>query len=198
MEKIKIKEAIVVEGKYDKIKLSRLFDTLIIPTDGFLIYKDRKNLGLIRQAALKNGVIVLTDSDSAGNRIRGYLQQCLGEGVAVKNAYIPEIKGKERRKDSPSKEGLLGVEGVPDDVIVDAVLKIATEPKQKGDLKKSDLYALGIVGAKDSHILRAKILRKLNLPSKLTSNRLLEFVNNVLTAEEFVKIVDEIKQNKDF
>ncbi len=198
MEKIKIKEAIVVEGKYDKIKLSRLFDTLIIPTDGFLIYKDRKNLELIRKAALTNGVIVLTDSDSAGMRIRGYLKQCLGSDVVVKNAYVPEIKGKERRKDTPSKEGFLGVEGVPDDVITDAVLNVATESQGKGSLKKSDLYALGIVGAKDGNILRTKILRKLNLPSKLTSNRLLEFVNNVLTAEEFVKIVDEIKQNNDF
>lgn len=198
MEKIKIKEAIIVEGKYDKIKLSRLFDTLIIPTDGFDIYKNRKNLGMIKQIAEKNGVIVLTDSDSAGMRIRSYLKQCLG-GITVKNAYIPEIQGKERRKDAPSKEGLLGVEGVSDDIIIDAVMKIASSGcNESRSLTKADFYELGLIGAKDSARLRAELSKRLKLPVKISANRLLEVVNAVCTYTQIAEIVDEIKQNHCF
>ena len=198
MEKISIKEAIIVEGKYDKIKLSGLFDTLIVPTDGFDIYRNKKNIAMIRQIAEKNGIIVLTDSDSAGMRIRGYLKQCLG-GLPVKNAYIPEIAGKEKRKAAPSKEGLLGVEGVSDDLIIEAVMKIASPVCDGGEkLTKADLYELGAVGFPYSTQLRAEICNRLKLPVKISANRLLEVVNTVCTPGEFIEIVDEIKQKRHF
>lgn len=198
MEKIALKEAIIVEGKYDKIKVSRLFDTLIIPTDGFDIYRNSKNVAMIRQIAEKRGIIVLTDSDSAGMRIRGYIKQCVGN-IPVKNAYIPEICGKEKRKTAPSKEGFLGVEGVDDSVIIDAVMKIASPvKKQGGDLKKADFYMLGVVGSPYSAKLRAHISNRLKLPVKISANRLLEVVNTVCTREEFFKTVDEIKQKYGF
>ena len=134
-EKIKIKEAIIVEGKYDKIKISRLFDTLIIATNGFDIYKNKSKLNLLKQVAEKNGVIILTDSDSAGFRIRNHIRNCLGD-IPVKNAYIPEIEGKEKRKDTPSKEGFLGVEGVDDEL---GVLPFVTI-NAVGYLMASDIF----------------------------------------------------------
>ncbi len=188
--KLKIKEAIVVEGKYDKIKLSRLFDTLIIPTNGFDIYKNKNKINLLKQAAEKNGLIILTDSDSAGFRIRNHIRQCLGE-VSVKNAYIPEIEGKEKRKETPSKEGLLGVEGISDELIIQAIMS-QTQQYQSSDEKKitkTDFFELGLTGGANSAELRAKLCKKLGLPVKISANQLISTLNILYTKDEFLEII---------
>lgn len=189
MKKLKIKEAIVVEGKYDQIKLSRLFDTLVIPTNGFDIYKNKNKLNMLKQLAEKNGIIILTDSDSAGFRIRNHLRNCLGD-VCVKNAYIPEIEGKEKRKDAPSKEGLLGVEGISDELIIQAVMS-QTQQVEKSDDKitKTDFFELGLTGGADSAEKRAKLCKKLGLPVKISANQLISALNNLYTKEEFYKVL---------
>lgn len=193
MHKLKINEAIVVEGKYDKIKLSRLFDTLIIPTNGFDIYKNKTKLNMLRQVAEKNGIIILTDSDSAGFRIRNHIRNCLGD-IPIKNAYIPEVEGKEKRKDSPSKEGFLGVEGIDDNVIIEAVMS-QTQQVEKSDDKitKTDFYELGLTGGADSAQKRAKLCKKLGLPVKISANQLISALNNLYTREDFIKMLADDK-----
>lgn len=190
-EKIKISEAIVVEGKYDQIKLSRLFDTLIITTNGFDIYKNKSKLNMLKLVAEKNGIIILTDSDSAGFRIRNHIRNCLGD-IPVKNAYIPEIEGKEKRKDAPSKEGFLGVEGIEEDIIVKAVMSQTQQVEQKGEkITKTDFYELGLTGGTDSGEKRAKLCKKLGLPVKISANQLICAINNLYTKEEFMKSITE-------
>lgn len=190
--KLKIKEAIIVEGKYDQIKLSRLFDTLIIPTNGFDIYKNKNKLNMLRQVAEKNGIIILTDSDSAGFRIRNHIRNCLGD-IPVKNAYIPEIEGKEKRKDAPSKEGFLGVEGIADDIIINAVMSQTQQVEDKGEkITKADFYELGLTGCADSFEKRAKLCKKLGLPVKISTNQLISVLNNLYTREELKNIVKRI------
>lgn len=185
MEKIKISEAIVVEGKYDKIKLSRLFDTLIITTNGFDIYKNKNKMNMLKQIAEKNGIIIITDSDSAGFRIRNYLRNCLGD-ISVKNAYIPEVEGKERRKDMPSKEGFLGVEGIDDRVIIDAIMSQTQQAEERGEkITKTDFFELGLTGCKDSAEKRAKLCKILGLPIKISANQLISILNNLYDREKF-------------
>lgn len=187
--KLKIKEAIIVEGKYDQIKLSRLFDTLIIPTNGFDIYKNKNKLNMLRQVAEKNGIIILTDSDSAGFRIRNHIRNCLGD-IPVKNAYIPEVEGKERRKDAPSKEGFLGVEGIADDIIINAVMSQTQQVEDKGEkITKADFYELGLTGGADSSEKRAKLCKKLGLPVKIPTNQLISALNNLYTKKEFINLI---------
>ncbi|MBQ7954101.1 MAG: DUF4093 domain-containing protein [Clostridia bacterium] len=188
MKKLKIKEAIVVEGKYDQIKLSSLFDTLIIPTNGFDIYKNKNKLNMLKQVAKKNGIIILTDSDSAGFRIRNHIRNCLGD-IPVKNVYIPEVKGKEKRKEAPSKEGLLGVEGINDDIIIKAIMSQTQQVEKSADkITKADFYALGLTGGTDSAEKRAELCKKLGLPVKISSNQLISVLNNLYTREEFYKL----------
>lgn len=192
MDKIRIKEAIVVEGKYDCIKLNSIFDTMIIPTNGFDIYKNKKNLELIKSVAKTKGIIILTDSDSAGMKIRNHLKNCLGE-ISVKNVYLPEIKGKERRKDAPGKEGLLGVEGIDSAIIADAVMKQAVVwTEKKESITKVDFFDLGLSGSAESSILRAKLCKKLNVPSKMSANKLLELVNVLYEKEEFQQLIKNL------
>lgn len=189
MKKIKIPEAIIVEGKYDQIKLSQLFDTLIIPTNGFDIYKNKNKLNMIKQVAEKNGIIILTDSDSAGFRIRNHLRNCLGN-LAVKNAYIPEIVGKEKRKESPSKEGLLGVEGISDEMIIQAVMSQTQQIEKTDDkITKTDFFELGLTGCADSSEKRAKLCKKLGLPVKISANQLISALNNLCTKQEFFELM---------
>lgn len=190
--KLKIKEAIIVEGKYDQIKLSRLFDTLIIPTNGFDIYKNKSKLNMLKQVAEKNGIIILTDSDSAGFRIRNHIRNCLGD-IPVKNAYIPEIEGKEKRKDAPSKEGFLGVEGMDDEIIIEAVMSQTQQINVLGEkITKADFYELGLTGCADSGEKRAKLCKKLGLPVKISTNQLISVLNNLYTREELENIVKRI------
>ena len=190
---LKIKEAIVVEGNYDKIKLSQLVDTTIIVTDGFMIFKNRDIMKMISALADKCGVIVFTDSDRAGFQIRNHIKNVLN-GKNIKHAYIPDIKGKEKRKDKPSKEGFLGVEGISDDIILEALKECVTQIENNNGEKisKSDLCSAGLSGGKDSHQRRTLLLRKINLPQRLSANAMLDVVNSLYTREEFFDICNNL------
>ncbi len=189
---IKIKEAIIVEGRYDKAALSTIFDTIIIETRGFAIFNDGERRDFIKRIARTRGIIILTDSDGAGFVIRKLLKGCV-KTEQIKNAYIPDIYGKERRKSTASKEGKLGVEGMSREVLTDAVLRAGAtvldgaeqSESQRRTLTKADMYSDGISGRGDSARLRELVLRELKLPSRLTSNALLEALNTFVTAEDY-------------
>lgn len=186
---IKIRQAVVVEGKYDKIKLSGIIDAPIIQTDGFGIFKDKELQKMIRTLAERQGIIVLTDSDSAGFKIRSFIGSTVDNGKII-NAYIPDIFGKERRKTEPSKEGKLGVEGVSEQVIMQAlanagVLCERTEEPER-PITKLDLYELGFTGGKNSSEKRAALLKYYDLPSRLTANSLVKVLNCITSYDEFV------------
>lgn len=192
-EKIKIKEAIIVEGKYDKIKLSSIFDTLIIETTGFSIRGDKEKQKLIRKCAKETGIIVFTDSDRAGFLIRNFLNGTV-PAENIKHAYIPQIEGKESRKDAPSKDGFLGVEGVDREIIVKAVLYAAPKITAGGGRKvtKADFYAFGLSGKENSEEKRNVLKKRLNLPKNLSSSALLQTVNQLMTFDEFEKEIKSI------
>lgn len=187
---IKIKEAIIVEGKYDKIKLSSIVEGLIIETRGFQIFKDKEKLSLIQKLAKQRGILVLTDSDSAGFMIRNYLSGAVPQ-ENIKQAYIPDLYGKEKRKEKPSKEGKLGVEGVSEEIILDAIRRAGVlvetdERKQEGrNITKIDLYEDGLSGREDSKEKRREFLKLLGLPEHLSVNCLLEVLNGMLSFEEY-------------
>lgn len=187
----RIKEAIVVEGRYDKIKLSQLFDTVIVETEGFGIYKNLKKAELIKKLALKNGIIILTDSDRAGFQIRNYVKNIAKNGI-VKHAYIPDIYGKEKRKSKPSKEGFLGVEGIDDSIIISAVEKCSVEISNNERLiTKADLFADGLSGNKLSKSLRQKLTKDLELPKRMSANMLLDVLNSIYTYSQYKSIVEK-------
>ena len=175
-----LNEIIVVEGKYDKIKLSRLFDTLIIATDGFRIYKDKQKAQLIKTAALKRGVIIITDSDTAGLRIRNRVRQLVGD-AKVKNVYLPQIAGKAK----PGAEGLLGVEGIPDEIILNAVAAQTSEAPKRDKITKAELFDMGLCGGENSSELRKKLCAVLGLPQNLSAGALLDTINVLYTKDEF-------------
>ncbi|MGN0547412.1 MAG: toprim domain-containing protein [Acutalibacteraceae bacterium] len=194
---IKIKQAIIVEGKYDKIKLSGIIDAPIIQTDGFGIFKDKELQCLIRNLAEKRGILVLTDSDSAGFKIRSFI----GSTVDPKNivhAYIPDIFGKESRKTEPSKEGKLGVEGVSEEIIMKALAnagvlcETAEEPERP--ITKLDLYELGFTGGQDSAKKRAALLKYYSFPARLSANALVKVLNSITTYDQFLEDVKEIEK----
>ena len=188
---LKIKEAIVVEGRYDKNTLSQVVDTLILETGGFHIFKDPEQMALLRKAGERRGLIVLTDSDGAGfvirNRIRGSIP-----AQYVKHAYIPDVYGKERRKRQRGKEGKLGVEGMPPQVLEEVLrragatfLEESAQPGQSGvPLTKADLMAAGLTGRPDSGERRLALLRKLNLPEHMSANALLQVLNGCYGRQE--------------
>ena len=195
---IKINEVIIVEGKSDKIKLERLVDTVIIETGGFRIFKDTEMRNMIRDLAEKRGIIILTDSDSAGFAIRNAIKGSV-DSKYIKNAYISEIKGKERRKRNPSKEGLLGVEGVSDEEILSALkraginLDETDETKEETDkITKIDLFEDGFTGGTNSSERRKHLEQKLNLPTHLSTNKLVEVLNILLTYEEYKSLVNSL------
>lgn len=203
---LKIKEAIIVEGNYDKIKLSSCVDALILTTDGFGVFKNREKLELIRTLAEQTGVILLTDADRAGFMIRNYVKQGIGKNK-LKHAYIPDIKGKEKRKDAPSKEGLLGVEGMDKELIIDALLKAgatvvgddaASTPLAKEGrlLTKLDLYQDGFAGGAESAQKRRALLRALRLPQRLSANMLIDVVNTALGYEAYRKAVSQVNKKE--
>lgn len=189
---IRIKEAVIVEGKYDKIKLSSLIDGLILETDGFAIFKNKDRLRLFRRLAETRGLLILTDSDGAGFVIRRYLGGSIPTKY-VKHAYIPDLLGKESRKAHPSKEGKLGVEGVPKQVILDALKRAGATfeekdeaPQTQGEpITPADLYEDGITGRADSKRRRGLLLKALDLPEHLSSGALLQVLNTVCTKEEY-------------
>ncbi|MDE6727012.1 MAG: DUF4093 domain-containing protein [Oscillospiraceae bacterium] len=187
---IRIKQAVIVEGKYDKIRLSNIIDAVIIPVNGFSIYRDRETAELIKTLARKTGIVILTDSDSAGFQIRNKIKN-LARGGEVIHVYVPDIKGKERRKREPSKQGLLGVEGIDDEVLLEAFKKagvLAEKPQAPKDpITKADLMELGLVGGENSAERREEFQRKLGLPERLSANMLLEILNVMYTREEFLK-----------
>lgn len=178
---IHIREAILVEGRYDANKLRQIVDTVIIETSGFAIFKDKEKLQMIRRIAAKRGILVLTDSDSAGFVIRNFIKGAIPK-EQVRHAYIPEIMGKERRKRAKSKEGLLGVEGMDDETIRQAMIQAGAtfeESAKERKLVKADLYELGLSGVGGSAERRAKLLKALKLPKYMSSNALLDFINAV-------------------
>ena len=188
---IRLKQAIIVEGRYDKIRLSSLVDTVIIPTNGFGLYKDRETAELIKAMAKKAGIIILTDSDSAGFQIRSHIKNIVKEGEVI-NCYIPDIYGKERRKNEPSKEGKLGVEGMTSEALVEAFRRagvLAAEvPEREKDITKADLMELGYIGEENSAERRRELQRRLGLPERLSANMLLELLNVNYTLEEFKQL----------
>lgn len=197
---IQVKEAIIVEGKYDKIKLSGFIDGFIFVTDGFSVFKNKKDQQTIRTLAEKTGIVILTDSDAAGLKIRNFVKQLVPQ-EQVRHAYIPEIHGKERRKTTPGKEGLLGVEGISEEIILDALVKSgcivggATEEKED-KMTKSDFYAMGLSGGAKSAKLRAELAVRLGFPSKLSANMLLEAINRISDRETITKILAELEQGE--
>lgn len=190
---IKIKQAVIVEGKYDKITLENIIDTLIISTDGFRIFKDTEKRKLIKTLALRYGIIVLTDSDSAGIMIRSHIKQICPEGKII-NVYIPKIKGKEKRKEKCSKEGLLGVEGMSKDVILDAFKKsgVTAESTETNTEKitKTDLFLLGLSGSENSSRSRKNLSIYLDIPDGFSCNAFLDLINTLYKRDEFLKKVE--------
>ena len=197
--KPRIKEIIIVEGRYDKNTVSQVVDADIIETRGFGIFNDGENLALIKRLAEKRGAIILADSDGAGFVIRNHLK---GAVPGLKQAYIPEIKGREKRKRAPSKEGTLGVEGMTPEVILSSLRKCGAtfedgeKAPQKGGVTKADLYALGLSGGKDSAERRDRLLKALDLPSKLTPNALLDVINAIYTKDEFFAVLEQMEINR--
>ncbi|MBR2133700.1 MAG: DUF4093 domain-containing protein [Eubacterium sp.] len=187
---LKIKEAVIVEGKYDKIKLSNLIDALIIETNGFSIYKDKEKLDFIKKLADERGVIILTDSDHSGTQIRNYLADVLKEST-YKHIYIPDIYGKERRKAQPSKEGKLGVEGMSDALLAELFEKSKVNfslTENNNPVTSYDLYELGISGRADAKEKKRALLKALSLPEVLSTSSLLSYVNSSMTREEFITL----------
>ena len=196
---IKIKEAVIVEGKYDKIKLSSIIDGLIIETRGFQIFGDKEQMDMIRRLADKRGILVMTDSDSAGFLIRNYLSGAVNPDK-IKHAYIPDILGKERRKDRPSKEGKLGVEGVPVQAIVDALRRAGVTceagPMPVGRrIDKTDLYLAGLSGGENSARKRKMLLKELDLPEHLAVNSMVGVLNSIMSYDEFCRLTDKLFKN---
>lgn len=195
---IHIKEAVIVEGKYDKIKLSSIIDAVIIETDGFSIFKDKEKMELIRKLAQQRGILIITDSDSAGFKIRHYIGGSLPQNQ-VKHAFIPDIFGKEHRKAQYSKEGKLGVEGVPKDVIVKSLEKAGVlcdeveKPGQK--ITTADLFEDGLTGGTGSFEKRQKLLKALDLPSKMSTSTLLSVLNALFDYDTYKKRVESISNN---
>lgn len=193
MTKVKIREVIVVEGRYDKNALSQVVDATVITLGGFAVFNDKEKLALLRRLAEKRGLIVLTDSDGAGFVIRNYLKGALPK-EQIKQAYIPDIHGKERRKRAPGKEGKLGVEGMTPAVLLEAIRRAGAaiegeaedESTQAAPLTKADLFALGLTGGPDSAAKRQALLKQLELPEHLTANGLLEALNLLYGREEFL------------
>lgn len=194
---IKIREVVVVEGRYDKNTLLQAVDCTVIETGGFRIFHDKEKAALLRRLAASRGIIVLTDSDGAGFVIRNHLKGILGKGV--RQAYVPDIYGKEKRKSAPSKEGKLGVEGMTPGVLVQALLNAGAtvlegeaSPRQSAGITKADFFALGLSGRPDSSSARARLLKALDLPERMTANAMLEAVNLLYSREEFFSLAQEL------
>ena len=195
---IKIREAIIVEGRYDRMRLAPLFDTAIIETGGFRVFKDDEKKTVIRRIAQARGIVILTDSDGAGFVIRNFLKGIISDNSQIKQAYIPDIKGKEKRKAQPSKQGLLGVEGMTDEIIVNAVLKSGVEvvgeevQKVGGEITKTDFFIYGLTGGENSSVFRKAVLKKLGFPQYMTTNAMLSAVNLSYGKEEFEEILKSV------
>ena len=193
-----IKEVIVVEGRYDKNTLSQIVDATVIAVGGFSVFNDKEKLAFLRRLAEERGLIVLTDSDGAGFVIRNYLKGALPKEL-VKQAYIPDIHGKERRKRHAGKEGKLGVEGMKPEILLDALRKAGATfldeeeraMEKRDPITKADLFELGLTGGPDSTAKRQALLKKLNLPERLTANGMLEALNLLYDRESLLAVLEE-------
>lgn len=190
---VKIKEAILVEGRYDKNTLSQILDAPILETKGFGIFKDKQQLSLLRKVAQLRGLIVFTDPDGAGFVIRNHVKSAI-PAKYLKHAYIPDIYGKERRKAKAGKEGKLGVEGVRPEILLDALRRCGatiegetTEPTD--EITKQDMMELGLSGGPDSSAKRLALLKKLSLPERMSANALLQALNLLYTLDELKEAV---------
>ncbi|MBC8570789.1 toprim domain-containing protein [Zongyangia hominis] len=194
---ISLKETVVVEGKYDKIKLASLLNATIIAVDGFRIFTDKETLALLRALADKTGLVILTDSDAAGFKIRHYIAGAVNPNK-VRHAYISDIFGKESRKEKPSKEGKLGVEGVSQAEILRALTRAGVlceegSPREKGrPITKTDFFADGLTGAPDAGVRRKRLIERLGLPEHLSANGLLQVLNALMDYEGYRTLIEEL------
>ena len=192
---IKIKEAILVEGRYDKNTLSQIVDAAIFECSGFGIFKNKEQMDLLRKVAQKRGLIVFTDSDGAGFVIRNHVKSAI-DNQCLKHAYIPDVYGKERRKSAPGKEGKIGVEGMTRDVILEALRRAGATFEGEcatvsGGITKQDMMELGLSGGVDSAEKRHKLLRELGLPERMSANAMLQALNLLYTKQELEKLLEE-------
>lgn len=197
---IKIKQTVIVEGKYDKITLENIIDATIIATNGFSIFKNEEKRKLIKTLAEKNGIVVMTDSDSAGAVIRSHIKQICAKDSII-NVYIPQLKGKEKRKDKRSKEGLLGVEGMTQEIILNALRRsgVVCENTTKANDKKVSktlLFELGLSGGENSSFLRDDLAKFLDIPTGVSANAFLDCVNAIFEYDEFIKAVNLWQKSK--
>lgn len=197
----KVKELIIVEGIYDKIKLSRFIDGMVFVTNGFRIIKNKEQMQTLHALARQSGAAILTDSDAAGFKIRNFLKQQL-QDCDVKHAYIPDIKGKEKRKTQPGKEGLLGVEGISDDLLLKALRDAgctidgdSTARRPARAITKADFYADGLTGGPASAEKRRAVQQALGLPGKLSANMLLDVLNRLFDHEEYTEFLENLQNN---
>ena len=194
---VKIKEAIVVEGRYDKNTLSQIVDAPILQTNGFGIFKDKAQMDLLRKVSEKRGLIVFTDADGAGFVIRNHIKSAI-PGKYLKHAYTPDILGKERRKAAPGREGKLGVEGMRPEIILDALRKAGAtiegeEAPPRNQITKQDLMELGLSGGADASAKRLALLKKLGLPEHMSANAMLQALNLLYSLEELTALLYEIE-----
>lgn len=184
-----MREAIVVEGRYDKNTLSQFLDAVIIETGGFAVFNDKEKQNLLRTIAEKRGLVIMTDPDGAGKVIRGYIKGIVDPKL-VKQAYLPEIYGKEKRKRKPSKEGKLGAEGMSEETILRALINagatVDDASNPVGSITMADLYAKGLAGRAESAAKRSEFLRSLSLPQKMTAQTFLPFLNALMSRDEFL------------
>ena len=196
---VRIREAIVVEGRYDKNTLSQIVDAPILETSGFGIFKDKKQMELLRKVAKLRGLIVFTDSDGAGFVIRNHLKSAI-DGRFLKHAYIPDIPGKERRKSAPGKEGKLGVEGMSPEIILQALRRAGAtiegeNAPSRNSITKQDLMELGLSGGADSAEKRRMLLNKLDLPEHMSANAMLQALNLLYSLEELTAVTAGLEQD---
>ena len=194
---IKVRQPIIVEGRYDRIRLAALIDGIIIETGGFRIFKDKEMLQALRHMAHTTGLILLTDSDEAGFRIRNFIKNALGRDAKLTQVYIPCIKGVERRKQTPSSEGLLGVEGMDTQVLREAFARAGVGCDtviKKSDLTTADLFSAGLTGRPNSAERRRIMLQRLKLPPRLSNSAMLSMLNILLTREEFYTLASTLEK----
>ncbi|MDY3618097.1 toprim domain-containing protein [Agathobaculum sp.] len=197
---VRIREAVLVEGRYDANTVHQVVDTVILETGGFRIFNNADQLKLIRRIAATRGLIILTDSDGAGFVIRNFIKSALPIDQ-IKQAYVPDILGKERRKRQSSKEGKLGVEGMSSNIILEALRRAgatfldnssAISSPQIKAITKADFFCWGLSGGADSTVRRQKLIKALDLPSHMSANALLAFINAVSTREEIERLMQQI------
>ncbi len=194
---ITLDRPVIVEGRYDKIKLKSIIDSVVIETGGFNIFKDKQKLNMIKRLAEKTGIIIMTDSDAAGFKIRSYLKSAIPADKII-NVYIPDIFGKEKRKAHPSAEGKLGVEGLKTQVIIEALEQAGAIKEREvsgAGVTMTDFYEDGLCGRKDSAELRKRFKAELRLPERLSTKVLLEVINTLISYDEYKKIVGKCRKS---